>query len=167
MKQCYFCKEMKDYIYFHKDRTQNDGYCSGCIECKREIQRVNHKKVRKSGRYSEFKRKIKILTHYGLSCAGCGMKDIRLLCIDHINGNGVKHRKEIGQSSFYLWLIKNNFPEGFQTLCCNCNNLKKYENKEFSYKDKSVVGINEFCKEYMEANKKLEQEYVIEPWSFC
>ena len=40
--------------------------------------------------------------------------------IDHINGKGTEHRKKIG-FNIYPWLVKNNFPEGFQTLCCNCS----------------------------------------------
>lgn len=45
------------------------------------------------------------------------------LCIDHIDGGGNKHRAEI-KGDFYRWLIDNNFPPGFQTLCHNCNMAK-------------------------------------------
>lgn len=50
------------------------------------------------------------------------------LAIDHINGGGSAARKsgiyggsKVGGSGFYRWLIKNDFPAGFQTLCHNCN----------------------------------------------
>jgi len=37
---------------------------------------------------------------------------------------GGKHRKELGNKSIYKWLVQNNFPSGFQTLCYNCNFAK-------------------------------------------
>jgi len=69
-------------------------------------------------------RKIAVLNHYGDKCACCGEKRWEFLVIDHINGGGAKHVKELncgGGSGFYHWLIKNHFPEGFRTLCDNCN----------------------------------------------
>jgi hypothetical protein len=64
----------------------------------------------------------------------CGFSDINALSIDHINGGGSRHRRELSissGSSFYRWLEINDFPEGFQTLCMNCQYTKKKENKEF------------------------------------
>ena len=58
-------------------------------------------------------------------CACCGVKGLIFLSIDHMNGDGAKHRKEIGGGDkIYRWLIKNNFPTGFQVLCYNCNVAK-------------------------------------------
>ncbi len=31
----------------------------------------------------------------------------------------------------YRWLKKETYPEGYQTLCMNCQALKKHENKEY------------------------------------
>lgn len=43
------------------------------------------------------------------------------LIIDHIDGGGTKHRKEVGKgAAFYRWLEKNNYPLNFQVLCMNC-----------------------------------------------
>ena len=47
-----------------------------------------------------------------------------ILTVDHINNDGVAHRKKIKKRNIYQWLTKNNFPEGFQTLCMNCNFAK-------------------------------------------
>jgi hypothetical protein len=71
--------------------------------------------------------KLAVFQHYGGACACCSESSIEFLCIDHINGNGNKHRRQIGSdggSSFYLWLKRNGFPEGFQVLCHNCNMAK-------------------------------------------
>lgn len=64
-----------------------------------------------------------ILSEYGHACACCGTNEKEFLTIDHINGGGNKHRKEIGGTGkFYRWLIKNRFPkEDFRLLCMNCN----------------------------------------------
>ena len=76
--------------------------------------------------------KLEILHHYShdLKCIRCGFSDIRSLSIDHIKGNGNKHRKEIGIGNFYQWIKKNNFPKGFQVLCFNCQWIKRSENNE-------------------------------------
>jgi hypothetical protein len=76
--------------------------------------------------------KIEVLTHYGngvLACVKCGFTDIRALTIDHINNDGYAHRKTLGLSGrgFYYWLKRENFPEGFQTLCMNCQFIKREE----------------------------------------
>ena len=51
-----------------------------------------------------------------MSCKNCGENIFELLTIDHINGGGIKHRKSIGNRNIYVWLRKNNFPEGFEIL---------------------------------------------------
>ena len=70
-------------------------------------------------RYDD-KTKERIFEHYGKVCVCCGESNINFLSIDHINGGGTKHRKKIGMK-ICVWLFKNNFPDGFQTLCFNCN----------------------------------------------
>jgi hypothetical protein len=54
-------------------------------------------------------------------CECCGESHLEFLTIDHVNGDGSKHRKQIGEGALYNWLIKNNFPNGFRVLCMNCN----------------------------------------------
>ncbi|MFA5202795.1 MAG: hypothetical protein WC708_00065 [Lentisphaeria bacterium] len=72
-------------------------------------------------------RRLVVLRYYSGSdipaCALCGEDNISLLVIDHIDGGGNKHRKEIKRKSdkFYQWLVVNKFPGGFRVLCHNCN----------------------------------------------
>jgi hypothetical protein len=66
----------------------------------------------------------KVLEFYGGKCACCGETENHFLTIDHINGGGNKHRKEIKGRSLYVWLANNDYPEGFQVLCYNCNMSK-------------------------------------------
>lgn len=75
------------------------------------------------------------------SCRCCGETNYDFLQIDHKNGDGADHRREIGMAqgvldaegrveqnvqvgNFPYWLKKNNWPEGFQILCVNCNKNK-------------------------------------------
>lgn len=90
----------------------------------------NREKIRNRAREHYQKWKIKfrdlVFNHYGKKCVCCGEGHIEFLTIDHINNDGNKHRRELSGSSkagtwFYKWLMNNNFPNGFQILCWNCN----------------------------------------------
>ena len=94
-------------------------------------RQYNHlHKNNRTAHYWEYRAqlKIEILKHYGNSlcaCVKCGYdKHIEALSIDHINGDGNKHRQRLGIGGggrpFYVWLKKHDFPEGYQTLCMNC-----------------------------------------------
>lgn len=73
------------------------------------------------------KRRALVISHYGSQCACCGESQDVFLALDHIDGGGNKHRKELKSKSLWDWIIKNNFPDGFQVLCHNCN-AGKYRN---------------------------------------
>lgn len=81
---------------------------------------------KKLNREATRRRKFECFSHYsnGLPiCACCGEKEILFLTIDHINNNGNKERKELKKMgrTYYVWLRKNNYPDGLQVLCMNCN----------------------------------------------
>ena len=88
-------------------------------------------------------RRLKILQHYSkrlsksnIPCCRCCGKNshIEFLAIDHIAGKKQMDSEpelvELGYSSslrskgLQYWIIKNNFPKGFQILCHNCNYAK-------------------------------------------
>jgi len=74
------------------------------------------------------KLKFEALKHYSQNgkpqCVFCGKDDIDVLGLDHINNNG---KEEIGKyglygrTKLYFLLKRDNYPEGYQTLCMNCN----------------------------------------------
>lgn len=69
--------------------------------------------------------RISALLAYGWSCACCGEDRYEFLVIDHVNGGGNKHRNEIGGGHLiYYWLADNDYPQGFQVLCQNCNSAR-------------------------------------------
>lgn len=68
--------------------------------------------------------KQKIVRYYGNKCVCCGERNIKFLTIDHKNNDGHLYRK-LGThktgSNFYMWIVRNNYPETLQLLCYNCN----------------------------------------------
>jgi hypothetical protein len=118
------------------DKYRHDGKCSQCggdlgdkngKRCKICIDKRNEWY---QGSPTQAKDKIRrdknreiTLRHYGGKCVCCGEDELYFLAIDHIDGDGNTHRKKIKKwgSGFFGWLVKNNFPEGFQILCHNCN----------------------------------------------
>jgi len=128
-------KYLKEYRERHRDRL-------------REQNRRYKQAHRKPKIYKDWKRvdtlnkrvgrqalKKEVLTHYGdgkCACVRCGIDDIRCLSIDHINSGGAKERKKVGGGSrLYAWLKKMDYPKGYQTLCLNCQFIKRAELKEY------------------------------------
>ena len=87
--------------------------------------------------------KYEVFSYYGWSCCCCGSK--RKLTIDHVNGDGEKHRIELEGKSIYPWLVQNNFPSGFQVLCVFCNSSKQAGNRcllhDTYFPDVSLIGL--------------------------
>ena len=83
------------------------------------------KKIRMN---SVIRRRMIVLRHYSKSqepfCNCCGEKHYEFLAVDHINGN--PNKKIRGGGDLVRFLIKNNFPDGFQILCHNCNLAKGF-----------------------------------------
>lgn len=75
--------------------------------------------------------KTEVIRHYSPSgtCQneGCNFSDIRALTIDHIDGGGNKHRRQLfpntprgAGNAIYRWLKNAGYPDGFRVLCMNC-----------------------------------------------
>lgn len=113
------------------------------IKAKAKEYRETHRKANavwhRQGRQRE---KERVISHYSngtMACKRCGFSDIRALSIDHIKGNGAKERRTIGMPKgggdfFYRWLKKQNYPEGYQVLCMNCQWIKRSENSEVPHR---------------------------------
>lgn len=108
------------------------------IEARRAYFRkykVRNKEKLKQQNWEERQRlKREVVDAYGEKCP-CGYSDIRALCIDHIQGGGCEELRLKTGSELYRWLRKNQYPEGFQTLCCNCNLIKAIDGKELHGKE--------------------------------
>lgn len=115
------------YYTTHREeilKSRHDRY----VLNKEKEQKSNHE-------YREYL-KAEVLGHYSggtPKCVKCGIVDIRVLSIDHIDGGGFKHRNDPSMRgyAFYRWLKKKGYPEGYQTMCMNCQWIKRIENKEY------------------------------------
>lgn len=107
-------------------------------DIKRKVRRIKYDREHRLKNKEYYKRldknkvrklKIEVLNHYSnnlLKCACCDESILEFLSIDHINGGGNKHFKELNKIgvNFYKWLKNNSFPIGYQVLCMNCNFAK-------------------------------------------
>ena len=96
-------------------------------EYKKEWQQEHTQQHMTNSVWHRLKRKVIVLSiysNYKMCCEFCGEDDIDVLTIDHINGGGHKHRRQINQD-FYGWLVRNKFPSGYRVLCFNCNWKKR------------------------------------------
>jgi hypothetical protein len=141
-KICIKCEQPKNTSEFSK--KSGGRLHARCKQCRRddyEENKAQHQltyqnkrdKRLAEQRHQRKRRRLLVIQHYGGKCACCGEINLEFLTVDHINGDGSKHRRELGTkrktdgrycfggSTLYLWLIKNKFPEGFRILCWNCN----------------------------------------------
>jgi hypothetical protein len=92
--------------------------------------RQNRRTIQMRAAARAMAQKIMVLTRYSknrqLCCAwnGCQITDVDMLTLDHVKNDGAKHRAQIGRGHTYQWVIRHNFPKGFQTLC-GSHQLKK------------------------------------------
>jgi hypothetical protein len=67
---------------------------------------------------------LEALQHYSNGkncCYCCGESVIRLLCLDHINGGGNKHKREVKWTRLYQWAKQNGWPPILRVACHSCN----------------------------------------------
>lgn len=120
------------------NKKQIEYYWRNHDKCLKSMERYRNKdreEHNKRARDYNLQVKIKALNAYGgCKCNNCDIEDIEVLCIDHINDDGQVHRNKMGGKRMYNWLIKNNFPPGFQVLCRNCNWKKLLKWKRDNHK---------------------------------
>lgn len=128
--KCRKCGETQDLRVVH----YSDGRIyKRCAPCARAESNKVHRNERKwnpeidRGRTKKYRQKVRheVLSAYGGACSCCGINEEQFLCMDHVNGGGNIHRREIN-CELYAWLRRNNFPSGFQVLCHNCNMARAF-----------------------------------------
>jgi hypothetical protein len=86
---------------------------------------ANRDKVNIQNRAYYRRLRAKVINAYGGKCVCCSESRIEFLALDHKDGHGNENRRAMGRSGggapFYVWAMKNNFPDIFQILCHNCN----------------------------------------------
>lgn len=139
--ECKVCKKLldKQYRERHKDKiksTKHEYYLEHRDETiQRVCQYAKDNRLQHNARGTKAKNKLKLEVFSVYSCGDfkckhCDETETGVLTVDHVNGDGAEHRREIGLtascgSNFYRWLKRNNYPEGFQILCYNCQYRKR------------------------------------------
>lgn len=128
-KLCPKCNQIKSVNEFYI-RSGTNKLQSYCKDCKNLVCSNGGYDYKKNREYRTLLKR-KVMYHYSngrLCCRCCGERHMEFLTIDHINNDGAEHRRKIGKTQYDVcrWIINNNFPEGFQVLCFNCNCAKEY-----------------------------------------
>lgn len=124
---------MKQYYQEHKEEAK--AYSQEHKEEKRVSmvlwRQENKGKLREYKQRSRLSLKVAIFTHYGkgkCACVKCGESRLACLSIDHCNGRkAAGDDRTLTGENIYYWLRKQDYPEGYQTLCMNCQWVKRYE----------------------------------------
>lgn len=66
-----------------------------------------------------------VIEAYGGKCVVCAETMPLFLHLDHVNGDGYKHRSELGSVRIERWAKRNGCPPTLQILCANCNLAKQ------------------------------------------
>lgn len=125
-RMCTKCGSWLPYSMFRKAAKRPAGIAGICKRCDNELYREsrnNNPSRLEQHRKSRISLRMDVLNAYSGGaprCVCCGETTPGFLTIDHIDGGGTEHRRQIG-SSLYSWLKKNDYPEGYRILCYNCN----------------------------------------------
>jgi hypothetical protein len=124
-KVCSKCGVKKYRKRFSMSARRRDGLNGWCKDCMKRISKKYLKSKAKQSRAYRAALRLEVLRHYSEKeipeCACCLISFLEFLGIDHINGGGAKHKREVVGAHLYIWLKKNGFPKGFRVLCHNCN----------------------------------------------
>lgn len=116
-------------------------------------------------KYRYLRIKQEVINKYGGKCNNCNINDLDVLTIDHLNNNGHQHRKEI--NNIYRWLKNNSYPDGYTTLCFNCNCSKMfYKNNKYKLKNYDLINkqnvINHYGKKCNQCNEDSIEKLTID-----
>lgn len=132
-RYCAQCRPIMKKVYSAEWGRRNRGRRR---QISKKFEDKNPERTRLMKKFTWHRRKERttrtVLEHYSkglVLCTCCGESEHDFLVIDHIDGHGNEHRRQIfGRSQsgweFYSWLVKQGFPPGFQVLCYNCNMSK-------------------------------------------
>lgn len=140
--ECKSCKAKQDKEYRSKNNrkikeTKHIYYLNNKEDIKEKVCiyiKANPERHNKWCADAKNKLKHDVFSIYSCGepkCKNCEEKDIGLLTIDHIDGDGSAHRQEtfgnkkVGGYKMYQWIKKNSYPENFQVLCYNCQYRKR------------------------------------------
>ena len=142
-------------------------------ENKEKIQKTNRDNWKKNReKYNKQQResfpmklrilKVEVLTHYGnnkLACVCCGENELSFLTLDHKNGRqphekgSEMNRRKYSGRSLWSYVKREGFPEGYQTLCWNCNSGRQVNKGICPHKEVKTLP------ELLEQNRIVSKPY--------
>ena len=137
-KKCTKCGETKPLLEFYRARGGVGGRAARCRVCTLEYMHEYQKKPKAKACQREYKMRVKSAAFNrigGMRCALCGCDEMIFLTVDHADGNGVAHRKQLqgrgrGGGPVYSWIVKASDEElakwNLRILCYNCNCALNY-----------------------------------------
>lgn len=123
-KYCPACRSIKPSAMFNKNARGFRGLADYCKNCHSDRRREYHQRIKRE-----------CLEMLGGACRCCGQTRLVFLQIDHINGDGAAHRREltggrnVATNRMYRWVLDNpdEARRRCQVLCANCNIAKELE----------------------------------------
>lgn len=96
----YICKECRD------------NYQRSWVLSNQDYAKEHHRSIR-----------LEVLSHYSptLSCSICKDSHYEFLALDHVDGTGATHRRNLGSNTVLNDVKRQGFPLGFRVVCHNCN----------------------------------------------
>ena len=144
---------IRKYKQEHKERIKQlnkESYLrhkEGILARRRCSYSQNKKKMRVYFNNYNQLLKEEVLAHYSNNptpkCLVCGEERLVCLSLDHLNiEEGTSDRKRGRQGhTLYSHLRKQGYPEGFQTLCMNCQFIKKHSKVKVGKVYSNVEGV--------------------------
>ena len=135
-KECNRARNRKWCEEHRKQRLEHKRHYAKkhSVECTAKVKRwaQEHPEARKRISATwRWKIRLEIIKEYGGKCSCCGETIPEFLTIDHIDGKGAEHRRQMGKgktfagAAFYLFLREQGYPkDNYQLLCMNCNFAK-------------------------------------------
>jgi hypothetical protein len=145
-KKCHVTKDMAEFPYQNKEHRLRRHECKECNiervkqhhadnrEHRLERARVRYAadpsavwtperrdRANENARRRNAELRDQVIKAYGGKCSCCGETEKLFLTIDHVNNDGAEMRKNGHKDRVYKYLIDNDYPQGFQVLCMNCN----------------------------------------------
>ncbi len=143
-KRCGKCAKLFSVSLKRSREKRTQGFCKECsAPC--GITRYRCDGCALKRRKSSLILKLAAFMAYGgprCSCPACpetsGILDF--LTIDHIDGGGSQHRREVGHGgvSIYRWLKNHDYPSGYRVLCFNCNAARHHNGGICPHQTRSI-----------------------------
>lgn len=92
------------------------SYCCKCCDRLNQINSLRHWEIR-----------AKVMTKLGGQCVKCGIRDLRLLTINHLNGRNLRLTRDLGHKFYYRILRGEQKTDDLEVRCYNCNILYEFE----------------------------------------